>query len=787
MMGNRRFWLVWSLWFAFAACDDAQPVSLSDASAPESADRGLLDSADAGDGAPSPVPLDAGPLTPDSAPDAGDAGPVDARGIDGAPDGPPQPDRDGDGVPDDTDLCPDDPDPDQGDHDFDGVGDRCDLCPELGGDVQMDTDGDGRGDACDNCPEVPNVTQVDADGDGFGDACQPEPVDEDEDGSPAGVDCDDQDPRAFPGNDVPAGFRDYDCDGRLDYLGEIRLIVDDAYVSLCVNDTVIAGQCIEELDCVSPDMARVQSWMDRQSERWTAVFHPGDNVVGIHGQDLAGVISGALIQVRVAGRIYESEGTIGVEPSVSPWRYDPAPEAEGKAGWCSADFDDAGWLPATRAGQWGDNVWLQNPSDLEGELSDWIWDETPRRLLDSYFRLRFRLPDEPGVTRTGAPAPPCGLEGEPALLRDARVRDVAWLITPETTLVASADNCCGFRDGASEIHLAHGEDPAGWVASHGRLTEADWWSLEPALAADGEGALLVWSDGRDDRDREQVYARRLTLGGESAGADFRVSPGPWGRAPSVANAHGRYVVAWQDGKPENPLQSDIAVRGYNGAGEALGEPVLVGATDGVSRAPSITPLGEGFAVVWDETAGGRHQIMMRRLDAAGQPQGAQLVISGDGPEQDGRAPRVAAAGDRLFVVWQSQEAGNLEIYGARVTAEGADVPVRLTFDRHASRFADVAWDGENVVVVYGDDRTGTENIWLERFDERFMNDDGLVHLVESPHQATHPRLVVRGPGSYWLAWEQTDTAQAMPWFLTQTYLAGVGCPPPADAGAAPGL
>ena len=354
-------YLAASLVVAGFACDDAGEVM--DASVAEDAARG--DAQPLADGARGITdgaidmgePADRGPTPRDARPDATV---IDAA-VDAAGDGPPIVDRDGDGVPDDVDLCPDEADPDQGDFDFDGVGDRCDVCPELGGDVQVDTDGDGRGDACDNCPEVANVTQVDSDGDGYGDACQPEPTDEDQDGAPADVDCDDLDPLAFPGNETPASFRDYDCDGVLDYVGEVRLIVDDAYARLCVNNTVIAGLCIEDLECESENMARVTSWMDKKSERWTVVFHPGDNVVGLHGEDLAGVISGALIQVRVAGRIYESEGSVGDEPTVSPWRYDPAPEAEGKAGWCSADFDDDAWLPPTRAGQWGDNVWLQNP------------------------------------------------------------------------------------------------------------------------------------------------------------------------------------------------------------------------------------------------------------------------------------------------------------------------------------------------------------------------------------------------------------------------------------------
>jgi hypothetical protein len=166
----------------------------------------------------------------------------------------------------------------------------------------------------------------------------------------------------------------------------------------------------------------------------------------------------------------------------------------------------------------------------------------------------------------------------------------------------------------------------------------------------------------------------------------------------------------------------------------------------------------------------------RTLDATGAAVGDPWRVSGDGAEEHARAPRVASAGDRLFVVWQSQHAGNLEIYGARVTAMGPAAPTRLTFDRHTSRFADVAWDGERVVVVHGDRRSGVENVWLQRFDEHFLAPEGLVHLVDVAHQATHPRLAVRGPGRYWLAWEQTDTERDAPWFLQQLFTAGVTCP-----------
>ncbi|MEM7245796.1 MAG: thrombospondin type 3 repeat-containing protein [Acidobacteriota bacterium] len=101
-------------------------------------------------------------------------------------------DPDGDGVVDtrdETDICPEDHDPDQLDGDMDGIGDACDECPMEIGD---DNDGDAICSGVDNCDDVANVDQSDLDGDGIGDACDtcPEDADDDIDGDGLCADVD---------------------------------------------------------------------------------------------------------------------------------------------------------------------------------------------------------------------------------------------------------------------------------------------------------------------------------------------------------------------------------------------------------------------------------------------------------------------------------------------------------------------------------------------------------------------------------------------------------------------
>lgn len=122
-------------------------------------------------------------------------------------------DNDGDGQTDCDDAdCADEalccPDGDE-----DGVCDSEDTCPE--GDDSLDQDGDGVADACDPCP-VDNPDDTDADG--LCDSSDPCPngddADEDLDGAPCGVDCDDADPTVAPlMGDTSGDGIDQDCDG----------------------------------------------------------------------------------------------------------------------------------------------------------------------------------------------------------------------------------------------------------------------------------------------------------------------------------------------------------------------------------------------------------------------------------------------------------------------------------------------------------------------------------------------------------------------------------------------
>lgn len=113
----------------------------------------------------------------------------------------------GDGCP-----CP-------GDADCNGIVNFADITEVLTNwnfSCAPDSDGDGVPDSIDNCPLDANPSQEDADADGMGDACDPVEIDDDMDGWPSTIDCDDDNAQVFPGAPEFCNGIDDDCDGQID-------------------------------------------------------------------------------------------------------------------------------------------------------------------------------------------------------------------------------------------------------------------------------------------------------------------------------------------------------------------------------------------------------------------------------------------------------------------------------------------------------------------------------------------------------------------------------------------
>ena len=140
-------------------------------------------------------------------------------------------------------------------------------------------------------------------------------------------------------------------------------------------------------------------------------------------------------------------------------------------------------------------------------------------------------------------------------------------------------------------------------------------------------------------------------------------------APDVAFGGSTYLVAWQQASP-----GDIYAARVNAGGSVLDMPAIPISTDAANQtAVAVASDGTDFLVVWEDyrnsgTTG--RDIYGTRVNAAGQVlDAAGINISPSSGDQF--RPDVAFDGLTYVVTWADGRAGNVDVYGARVTTAGA--------------------------------------------------------------------------------------------------------------------
>ena len=286
------------------------------------------------------------------------------------------------------------------------------------------------------------------------------------------------------------------------------------------------------------------------------------------------------------------------------------------------------------------------------------------------------------------------------------------------------------------------------ISDMGPPAAAGFGAEDPAVAynARRNEYLVVWS-GDDDtgplvNDEFEIFAQRLTAGGDEVGAnDRRISDmGPNGdtafsaEAPAVAYnpTSDEFLVAWSGDDAAGSLvnnEREIFVQRLSARGAQVGtndrrisDMGLNGDTAFSANNPTVAhnSTDNGYLVAWegdDDTAplvNNEVEIFAQRLAANGAEEGANdRRISDMGPDGDddfeANDPSLAynPASDEYLVTWDGDDdtgalvASEDEIYAQRLVASGAPVG---TNDRRISQMGpdgETKFDARSARVVVG--------------------------------------------------------------------------------------
>ena len=288
----------------------------------------------------------------------------------------------------------------------------------------------------------------------------------------------------------------------------------------------------------------------------------------------------------------------------------------------------------------------------------------------------------------------------------------------------------------------------------------------PAAAFDGGNWLVVWEDERGDR--EAVWGTRVnSVGVPLDSANICIAGDAEERtAPDVAFNGVNYLVVWQDGRNQS---YDIYGARVTPAGAVL-DPggILISRSSETDEYPAVASDGSDFLVVWQDerNSGNGKDIYGARVDGSGQVLDTVNI-----------AVAVAAAGQYYPVVtgypggylvaWQdgrNQATTAEDVYACRVTTSGSVLdPSGIAVSRAAEtqEYPALASDGTNCLIVWGDNRSGSGDVYAARISNAGVVLDSLgLPIHASPNFWAGDPCVAFTGSQYLVAWEDDSLTGA---------------------------
>lgn len=300
----------------------------------------------------------------------------------------------------------------------------------------------------------------------------------------------------------------------------------------------------------------------------------------------------------------------------------------------------------------------------------------------------------------------------------------------------------GGPDGGEDL-----EAVCGTVGGESLLSPSGSVARMPAIVADKDGFLVVWSDRRSGNG--DLYGAKVDKAGKKSSEWVLVEGSEDSTAPSVAKVGSGYLLTWYD---VTPVGADVKAMVLGADGKATGMAAMIAPTTTENPRPLVASAMGGAAVVWSDKKGASPTASVAWLNSSGQLTIPAVTLGT--PTDGAQFPSVAASDDRIAVFYSDGRDGHLNIratlFNDKLTSQ-TDVVVRdASNDAVNSR---AIWDGEEFVAAWEDLRSDeSEQVFASTVSESGTA-SAPVGVPEANEESNWPALAST-PGGVAIAYYQ---------------------------------
>ncbi len=270
------------------------------------------------------------------------------------------------------------------------------------------------------------------------------------------------------------------------------------------------------------------------------------------------------------------------------------------------------------------------------------------------------------------------------------------------------------------------------------------------IAAFGDVVHLVYTDERGLE--AEVYYQRSIDGGKTWQTAVALTPnnGSFSGYPTIAVLKNEVHVAWTDRRSGH---DDIYYRKSSNGGTQWSAETRITNDPGDSSYPAIAISGPVVHLVWSDNRFDDEEIFYCQSHNAGQSWGAPRRLTNNIGNSINAS--VSSVGNNVHVVWQENRNGNEEIYYKRSTNGGLTwgVDLRLTNNPFKSDFPSAIAMGKTILVVWSDLREGNAEIFGLRSVDNGDTWSDVIRLTNTPRESLKPKITMEGAFAF-LTWHE---------------------------------